>query len=240
MSNSTNKTKSINKNKNLSNKTLALLVAVAMGISLFGTFLSLERLGILTQDITGFANAGTVTSTVSSTTEISLNYVTVALGSGNVNGSLGKTNCSIWTNVNSTYNAESTSGLEQSTLLAGTSSAACVGFQTPTTFEVQNTGNVVVNVTMNSSAGPNLMQGKSNTNHSYKYEIAEVGGASCSNSVTAFTNMPTANGSGDMICKHLDYSMSNHSFAVPIRFEIPPDIPVATHSDTVTFIAVAS
>lgn len=84
------------------NKTLALLLVAAIIVSLGGTIISLNKLGEMElAGITGFASTndtGTVTLSVTDSTQIAFTTTTLDFGTGFVNGTANCNNCTMWTN----------------------------------------------------------------------------------------------------------------------------------------------
>ena len=124
----------------LSNKSLALILVVAIVISLGGTIVSLDRLNKLNpHGFTGFATGNaTGTANFSLQTNVVITFVNslVNFGTGYVNATNNSNYCEITTN--GTFNG----------------TGACLGGLTNATtpFYIQNNGNENVNLTLNASA----------------------------------------------------------------------------------------
>lgn len=205
-----------------SNKTLAWLVVTAIVISMAGTILSLNSLnmtGFVTVNSTGWAN-------VSITTQTALVFAIPSLGfgSGSVNGS-GGYNCTMYINKTSSPNIIQAGG--------------CVGFNSTNPSGVlmlENTGNTMVNVTLNFSANATDFIGGGggpNPAPQFMFSIAENETGSC-NTIhnTTWTNV--IENASNSICEGLNYADTNDSLTVGIYVVIPSNTPQGSKSVTIT------
>ncbi len=128
--------------RDVSNRTVLALLLATLAISIGGTFISLSTInsrlaGAGFEPITGFALIpnGTATLNIASTASIIFTADTVAFGSGSVNGSSGRNNCTLST-LPGPYG----------------SNAGCDGFnELNNGFTVENDGNVNLSVDMRSN-----------------------------------------------------------------------------------------
>lgn len=221
----------------ISNKTLVSLLVIAIIISLAGTWISVGKLGKMAA-VTG-APSGTVALEITIGREITLYYSSINFSSGSVNTSNNNeycymnTSCPTTSNVtsNTFVNCYGTSTIPATLCLNFSMTGAAQGF------EIQNTGTLIANVTMNSS---NIQWLNGTTLVGvYQYELYEEANISCAgDEVTSWTSMPNTD---PQICGNLGSSNSSRdSFMVPIRVGVPRDLSTGAKSDTVTFTAIAA
>lgn len=184
----------------LSTNALALLLIIAILVSVSGTLMSLTRLrGESLTAITGFVT-GTTTATVTNTTAISLptSSISFSLSQGSADNT--------------------TDG-------------------TPAPFNVQNDGNVPINVTINASA---LFNGSMTNASSFRFNCRANEGPNCpTGSTSSYTDMPLANDTNlnRTAIFDLPYQDNNDSRFVDILVNVPNDEPGGTRTSTVTFTA---
>lgn len=188
----------------LSTNALAMLLVIAILFSVGGTFVSLSKLRASLGDITGAATSGTgtVSSTITNTTAITIHQSPVAFGNL-ASGALDDTTDS-----------------------------------SPVPFQINNTGNVPINVTVNASA---LFTASSVNASSYRFSCGADEGPNCpTGSATSQTNMPTANDTllNRTAIYDLPVANGNDSREVEIYVSVPVDEPGGAKSSTVTFQAV--
>ncbi len=107
----------------------------------------------------------------------------------------------------------------------------------PVPFQVNNTGNVPVNVTINASA---LFAAGSRNTSSYRFSCGADEGSNCpTGSATAVTDMPTANDTllNRTAIYDLPVADGNDSREVEIYLSVPSDEPGGAKTSTVTFQA---
>lgn len=222
----------------ISNKTLVALLVIAIVVSLAGTWISIGKL----KAITGFQSSGTnpsgtVQLTQTAGLEITLWNIVIDFGSGRVNTTNNNDYCYINTNISATATGRGNNFLP---VVAGykNGSAQCWNdsFQIPQYgFEVENTGSIECNVSMNSSSGSTWIDGAS-LQGVYNYRLSAEDGNACSTgNVTSWTAMTT--GMNAAVCGNL---ISGDAFQVGFQVGIPRDMTNGSKSDTVTFLGVAS
>jgi len=224
----------------ISNKTLVALLVVAIAISLVGTWISVNRISSIPVRITGMqtsesSQTGITWLEIPCVAEITLWVNTVNFSSGYVNTSNGNQYCHIITNAT---NGVTPYGNSFSGYGAGTK-IGCIDFVIPEAFEIQNTGTRALNITMNSSSGPDWLDGSS-LEGGYRYRVYEENDA-CRNTALAtdWTNIPTAN-TEQLICGNITpANTSRDAILVPINITIPSDIAKGTHEDTIIFKGIA-
>ena len=215
----------------ISNKTLALLVGVAIVISLVGIF-SVPKGGIVY--ITGRGTTGTTSYGVQSELTINVTQTAVAFGSGKVE--TGYNSCVVASN-----------STQSGTETVGTASAGCGGNWTGVntrSFIVRNDGTVNVNVTVQS--GKNATEfiptyGAPVVTQAYEFMSYSAETGACvdgSGLVGSFTAMSKA--AGLVICANLSTAEGSDELSVPIQLTIPDNVMNGTYSDTVTFAAIQS
>lgn len=206
--------------EHISNKTLAFLVFVAILVSLFGTFLSLNRLKYIgpAQPITGMGTTPTGNATLTVVTLSSINFTdnSVNWGTGYVNTSGGYTTCK----MNTTAGYAGSSG--------------CANFtQEITGMTLFNDGNtnITIQLVSNVSAGVDFIGG---TNPVFQYNVSNNEAFSCLNATGNENLWPFGNGSvgwlpvnitgaGTIICPRLQYTDGNDSLRIHLLVEIPYD-----------------
>ncbi len=217
----------------ISNKLLALLVVVAMGLSAVSTFTLLSRLSIIQaqEPFTGKATSqqGTVNFTVQSSVSIVLTNSIVDFGSGFVNTSKCGTNATLF--AGATYN-----DTENNDCWVDTVNAA------PVSFNIQNDGNRNVQLQVigpdqraflnYSGSYPNNLTWRARNNES----TSCVGGATFQ---TAYTDF---GGALKTVCSNMTFQPNNQDeIAVDIQIVIPADItPGKRENSTVDFQASAA
>lgn len=184
-----------------------MVLILAIAISVAGTMMSWNKLHATSTtslaDVTGAVSSGTgtVTSTITNTTAITIHQSPVAFGS----------------------------------MSSGTQDDTTDG--TPVAFQINNTGNVPLNVTVNASA---LFSGASTNSSSYQFSCGADEGPNCpTGSATSATNMPLANATGLNQTAIYDFPAANgnDSREVEIYVSIPTDEPGGAKTSTVTFQA---
>ena len=232
---------------NLSNKIIFVILAVALFISLSGTFVNLSRMYGYGIDLTGAATAadsGNATITISQSTSITNNFDFIQFGSGFVNTSC--TVCVMDTN--------------------GVITAGCCGTFNQSNnlgFLLENTGNVnlSVNYTCTGSCTAAQFIGGTNpafqikaTNNSFAGQTGEAGTAdttgSCNNQFFSGFNITNYSVSvttaGHWLCGNgsvfpLDYVDTKDAFVVDLNVSVPSDAPAGgPRNATFVFNALAT
>jgi len=219
------KTKKKNMVDNSDTKRLAVLIALAIVISLAGTVITLSS---LPNGITGFATdseTGTAQFTVSALTQISLKDSTVNFGT-----------CTLNSSATVVYHSNKTNGQSVSPDGGGTCSGSF-----PDNMTLENTGNKYVNVTVKSSLNAmNFTNSSSGTGNFYFVGIAKTGETSAcpsANLTTTFTNF-TAAATNYTLCRNLSPINTNDEIFIAYRIDLPPDTrEQASKSTTITFTA---
>jgi len=215
----------------ISNKTLALLVGVAIVISLVGIF-SVPKGGIVY--ITGRGTTGTTSYNVQSELTINVTQTAVAFGTGKVN--TGDNNCTVSSNY-------TTGGTETS----GSASTGCGGNWTGVntrSFIVRNDGTVNVNVTVQSGKSAATFiptYGTPSVTQTYDFQSYSAETGACIGDdglVSTWTAM--TNTTASIICQNLSTSDGSDELSIPIRLTIPDNVQNGTYTDTVTFAAIQS
>ncbi|MBI1969081.1 hypothetical protein HYS48_00165 [Candidatus Woesearchaeota archaeon] len=109
---------------------------------------------------------------------------------------------------------------------------------TPAPFNVQNDGNVPINITINASLFFGSTRGANASSYQFKCRANE--GPNCpTGSPTSYTNMPTANDTGKNLTTVFDLPSpdTNDSRFVDIAVSVPSDELGGSKSSTVTFVA---
>ena len=213
----------------LSNKTLATIMAVALGIFLVGVVLNTTIPGGLLR-ITGKAT-GTAQLTITSVTELTNQVSSINWGSGYVNASYN--NC--------TMDSEGTLG------------AGCVTFTAQTSgFLMENTGNTNLSVNYTSDSAAAAFIGGTNPEFQLKVSPNSVEGQSGESSATdtvtscvnnwspgTYTDITTAGtymcGNSTAAGRLFRFEGDRDAAVVDIRVVIPEDAPIEAKSATLTF-----
>jgi len=208
----------------ISNKTLALLVAIAIIVSLVG-ILSVGRLGVVY--ITGRAPGTTGSGNVSVTlaTEVSILMVdsTINFGSGRVNAS--SNNATLDSAV--AYSESSTKWINTS-----------APWTAPDVITIENDGTVTENVTVYASALASGFIG--GTNPSFQLDNY-AGNCTGEGEFTTYAEVTGTNTStAQLICSGLPYGAGTDRFDITAKIRIPSDASVGSKNVTLTFTALQS
>ena len=241
----------------ISNKTLLVLLVVAIGVSVMGIWVSLSK---QTTVLTGasIAQTGTLSVSVGEYVAIAINNNSISFDNITLSG--GISYCLLESNstsdqldlignatglVNFTVGSDgilgnaSVSGkspIINFTCLTNTSSCLCnstTAFNT-SAFVLQNDGNVYSAVVMNFSASRTFFGDSRNSNISYKGVVRE-GGRSCPSSFANGTwyNLTTSN---SQVCGCMNYTDATDSISVPIALHLVSDSQVGVRNGTVEFL----
>ena len=212
--------------EDISNKTLAALLAVAVIVSLGGTLIVLKSGPVVTGLSTDSA-IGTAQVEIQAQAQLDIVNDTIDFGTGFVNP--GNTSCLLNSGVNSdSVNCSSN----------GTWSQLIDGIN-DTEFLLRNTGNIDLNITMVGGAASWI--GGTSPLYEYASSTATVQpgcfnqtGGSDGAGVSTFRSVATA-GIGDQVCANLTFGSSTNQLEVDLQIEIPADAPPGAKTDTVTF-----
>ena len=234
----------------ISNKTLATLLVVAIVISLAGTFFAMRGVNQVTNYISGFQNAetGTAAVNISELAQILLVNTTVDFGTGSRNVSA----------VSPTTTCNLTSRREQ-TPVDNCWEYTAGEFDTVNPFLLRNDGNVYVAVTINSSIADTFISGAASSDKWYMWTASENVSGSYPNWVsttgpgdasaapedgcevaldgigtwTSFSNSPQS------LCTNMSPYAAEDEFVIDIKVGIPAG-PTGVKTTDVVFEAVKS
>ncbi|MBI5880573.1 hypothetical protein HZB90_00410 [archaeon] len=218
----------------ISNKTLATLLVVAIVISLAGAFFAMRGVSQITNVITGFESAGPGTAKVniSEVEEITLTQATVDFGTG--------------------YRNQSNVGINDECQLTTNQSPKPICWYNitawaPSPFVLENTGNVYVNVTINSSINTTFLNGLPLGTAQQRYQfvpgdsssglfLRPENGCNVTFTVTGWTEFTNAR---QLICTNMSPTDTEDQFYVDINISIPAGV-TGVKSTTVTFYGIRS
>ncbi len=216
----------------ISNKTLAVLLIIAIVVSVGGAMINIAKLAELTRtvpllSIIGMVTTvGTVNVTISSNVEINLSTYEIDFGPGYVTSGLGdaaRLNTSSgwrgkenWTNA-SNYNFA------------------------PNNITIENTGNrnCSVNFTSNKAAAAFIGGGAGSiTDPVFQYRGVNKDATTCSstNLTSSYTDVTTSSDGLD-VCKCMRYEDGNDELYFNVQVLVPQDAPVGGKNATLTFTA---
>ncbi|MEM2121306.1 MAG: hypothetical protein QXU20_01435 [Candidatus Woesearchaeota archaeon] len=214
--------------KEISNRTLAVLLVLALAISIFGTFLSLQKISRL--GVTGFATTGITNLTIASTKSINVQVANIDFGSGYATAG---TTCVMESNA---------TGPE--TNCNGVGSAGIDWNERPLQnyggnpyFVINNTGNVNTNVSVNATDDATEWIGN------YANVGAWIAGHESTQSPDACGTINTeyqtlGKGTPVVICTGtgLNWVDGNDTVYAAVKVSIPSSVPPGTNKHTtVTF-----
>lgn len=211
----------------LSNKSLALMLLAAIVISLGGTMISLNRLSSFQTDIGDLGITGRQTDTGSGTTTLTVDSAVgcnvdynVAFGNGvaNLNISTDSTNPSTFTDCS---DGSGTRGV-------------CTGM------EINNTGNVDVNVSFNATDTAVVFLGGSTNASDFQYfarngtyAVTEGGCYNFNASVWtagSYKNVPTTH---TILCDNMTFGASNDVITLEYNISLRNDVPTGAKTNTI-------
>jgi hypothetical protein len=216
--------------EDLSNKTLAMFLLAAMVVSLFGTFIVLNKVGTNVGP-TGLATTGTgiVNLTVESFLSITTNESSlIEFGACSLNESRPINITSMRTQDTQTY---------------------CSSYVTPSNISVRNNGNVVVNVSIKSDTcapgGANLSCTFLNNsalayteNGLFQFMTTNAGRAGYTGGCGTPVAFTTINGTHDYrACTNLAAAAVANSFVADFLLRLPRGLGTGTKTATLTFTA---
>lgn len=214
----------------ISNKTLATLLVVAIVISLAGTFFAMRGVSQVTNIISGaqVQQSGTAQVNITSQTSIALTADSVNFGSGYRNETyLGS--------INSECNLSSNDAAAPSCWIVSDSYA-------PLDFVLENDGNRYVSVTINSTAAADyfdsctLATGIDGGDADFAFTGEEGAENGCIGSLTSAETSFTA--SDQVLCTNMSYIDYTDEFNISISLDVPAG-PAGVCANTVDFEATA-
>jgi hypothetical protein len=207
----------------LTNRNLALLLVVAIAVSLTGTIFSLDKLGGITT--TGHATALSNVS-ITSLSSIKFSIAAINFGAGLVNSSGGYNNCTMYSNNTAGGTTFKTSG--------------CVNFTAAQPFPlvIENDGNINVTVQLGTSNNATVFIGGVAITPVYQYEVylnETVGCGALNPTAYTWTDV-NASSPGTMVCPSpgLDWHDTADTIAVGIKLVIPQDASGVNKQSTLT------
>jgi hypothetical protein len=205
----------------ISNKTLATLLVVAIVISLAGTFFAMRGVSEITNVITGAQVAtGTAKVNITETVDVTLDNPTVDFGEGYRNV----------TYLNDVTECNLTSGVAKPDCWILSS-----GTYDPADFWLENTGNVAVNVTINSTASASVFNACDGSSQIVSGDAAYYWDGKnttatdnadtfegCQEVLTDLVKVEnTFDGSPELICTNLSSADDKDEFNITIRIDVP-------------------
>ncbi len=218
----------------ISNRTLAVLLVVAMVVSVGGALINISKLTELTRiisfpPISGFVTTlGTVNMTLTSNVEINLSTYQVEFGPGYVSGGQDAAR------LNTT---DSWRGKENWT------NATNYNFN-PSNITIENTGNrnASVNFTSDRAAAAFIGGGVGAIpDPSFQYKGTNKNSGSCSTQ-TAGVNLTAvyteiSSSVANDVCKCMRFEDGNDEIYLDVQVIVPQDSPIGQHNATLTFSA---
>ncbi len=213
----------------LSNKALAVLLLIAITVSIGGTMMSISRLESTAPAVTGHAadNAtGQVNFTIQNSFSIRFVNSVVPFGTGYVNSSSG---CQMGTHVGPSADPD-----------------GCAGFNNTvnsSNLTIENDGNIAANVSLNFTANATGFIG--GTAPSFQYRVnqsAEPGSCATVMNGSSFQEVGTSTGTnettvkGAKICNNLNYQDSTDLIDVGFSLSIPQNAASGDHNVIITAI----
>ena len=208
----------------VTNRTIAALLFVAMAVTVFSTAITLGKLGAFQGvGITGFATSPNATATlnISSTTSIKFTNAVIDWSNGTVNTSGGNTQCNV-----------TTSGY-------GETYTGCIGFAStqPGDFTLENDGNQNADIDINLTQTPTNWIGGTNANTYVKVQAGSEDG--CTGGTYLNGGAETAIAGAQLAaCTNMSYQDSNDIINISVKAQIPSD--ATTGVKTVDLVAYAT
>ncbi len=224
--------------KELSNKTMAILIFIAILISIIG-ILTTQPAALYMRMITGMAtnqtsDTGMANATVGTLLSINLTTDNITWGSGSV--ATGSGNCTLCTN---TTPAECDKNINAS-------NSGCWDFNNITTgLVLENQGNTWarINVSFNENTS-SWTAWSSSTQKAFKWFAASIGGVNCKNNTfgdtgSVFPNTPTSvlANKTNISCGALNYDDDNDEYGIDFVVAVPSDASSGSVGTTVTVTA---
>jgi len=214
----------------ISNKTLATLLVVAIVISLAGTFFAMRGVSQVTNYISGAqtsSDTGTAKVNISELTTITLVTPEVDFGTGYRNATDVdlNTECNITTNQSSPQDADTATNADANCWINVTTFA-------PDPFLLRNDGSNYVNVTINSSTPADFLPG-SPTGGTEQYMFVPSDASSgvyvssengCNTTAFSITALTTFTGTEQLLCTNMSPFDGEDEFTVDILVGVPAGI----------------
>ena len=202
----------------ISNKSLAALLVVAIVVSVAGTWLVVNNGPGLAKLTGGVADTGTASMTISTTASIMFEDDAVAFGAVGVD--VGQTTCTLDTSV------------------GGADGTGCkAGFTAETDgFTIQNDGNKDLIVDLNVSNNAAGFFGGTGAVYQYKGNEVEVGSCATPSYSGGYTDVNTSN---PQICDNLDYTDASDEIHFDVKVVVPYDATAGAKSSTWTATGTA-
>ena len=198
----------------ISNKTLAILVGIAIVISLVG-ILSIGKGGIVYMTGKGTSGAGPVT--FNATSEVSIKVTgSIDWGNGRVNSTA------------TSATLDSNAG----TVVGGTWSAITKYIV------IENDGTVNISVNLSADGSNNAAGLVGGTSPTFQMKAIETESGACAGTLgTTYTDVPSSAEIPFNICDLLQYGLTVDQFNVSAKLVIPSDAPAGARNATITFSA---
>ena len=210
--------------REISNKTLAFLLAIAIVVSLSGAFISLSKLSLFTPPATGLAATGILNFSITESTSVSVTR-SIEFGSGFINEST--TTYVILESNNSNYGADNGNG---------SWSWSARGLQY---FLVENSGNtnVSLNLSANVSAATFIGGGAGALSDPImEYAVTFELGDACNGTTSQATGWTTLNNTyNSTACRLFYYNATSDKLNISVRVGIPQDVSLGGRDALITF-----
>jgi hypothetical protein len=199
----------------ITNKTVATLLVVAIVVSIGGTYIVLQRAPGISGLFTATNQTGTVTFTQQGVLSIKLDDMIASFG-----------------------NVTSTSAGACDVYTDGTAAVNCAQTVLNDNMLLENDGNVFAKVDVNSTKdteGQNFPLGTGGLQE-FKGTENEVG--SCPGTLqTALTTLPGAGGTAATLCTQMDYVDASDTITIDYHLHIGNDLTFGNYTENVTFLA---
>lgn len=212
-------------NEEISNRGLAVLLVLAIVVSIGGTLISLNRIGT---GITGYVTqTGTATLNILELVQITLTDASVDFGTCALNASTVLTYIS-----NSTNNQSLEDPASQCSFPSGV----------PDVFTLENTGNKNVNLTIKSDiSAAEFVNAPSNDLKTFAFAGMPISGTNENGCVaglqTSFTNFTLGEPEEYLLCNNFTTTTDADEIAIAFRVTLPPDAASGQRMATITITA---
>lgn len=239
----------------ISNKTIVVLLAIALIITVAGTVVSVTKLSGLQTKYTllsGAATTGTGTSsiTVQGYASIAINDATVTFPTGYYNASCTYGYARLNTNSTNASSGENFCWLNGSNIEPWNGSLVMSANMTPDYHRIENNGSTVINVTLETNetnasrylCGAGRCASSTNGGNAsvtitvYQEESGSCGSGLLAGNTTILSNSSETNVT---ICQDLNYENSADALNMTYMYSIPKDVDQGVKSLTITFTATA-
>lgn len=200
--------------EDISNRTLATLLVVAIVISIGGTYVVLQRTPAITGLFTGTNATGTLTFEQQGVLSIKLNDAVASFG-----------------NVTSTSN-----GICEVYTDGVTSPVNCTQSVTGDGMLLENDGNIDAHVRVNSSYGIDSMT--LGTGGAQYFKAADSEASTCTGTLTStYTTLPGYADARASVCTNMDFNDGTDLLDIDYSLRIGTDLAPGNYSENVTFWA---